>query len=150
MTTLATTYRDRLAGHLAQVENWILGAEFDVRELERQIAEAEQTLPNAAGQCQAAIASVRALLSDGPDSVAFRSDVDRQVAAYEAVTWKRTTETNWHTAQQAIETLKAKQANAKTTLHQAQALKRRVELAMQADELPTVADELEALLGLGD
>ncbi|GAX52861.1 hypothetical protein [Streptomyces olivochromogenes] len=145
MTTPAT-YRDRLAGHLAQVESWILGAEFDVQEFERQITEAGQHLANATRQFEAATANVHTLLSDGPDSVTFRSDVDRQVATLLATIQLRTTKTNLRTCQQALETLKAKQANAGATLPQAQALKRRIELAMQADELPSIADELEALL----
>ncbi|MGV9243607.1 hypothetical protein [Streptomyces sp. NPDC003710] len=144
--TTPTTHRDRLAGHLAQVENWILGAEHDVREFERQLADAERGLPVAAKQTDAAATSARAILGTGPDSVTFRSDIDREVAALEAVTWARATKTNLRTLKQAIDTLEAKLANSRTHLHQAQALKKRLELAMQVDELPSAVDELEALL----
>ncbi|WP_430378406.1 hypothetical protein [Streptomyces sp. B1-3] len=146
MTTPATAYRHRLARHLAEVENWLLGAQLDAREFERQIARAERTLPNAFNQCEAAVASGRAVLGDGPDSVSFRSDLDRQVATCEAVMRIRVAKTNLDVARQAVDILKAKRANAQTTLLQAQALKKRIQLAMQADELPCVADELEVLL----
>lgn len=148
MTT--TTYRDRLAAHLAQVDNWILGAEFDVQEFERQIAEAERGLSHASHLCSMTVASARAVLDGGPDSVTFRTEIDRQFATVEAAIQVRLGKTNVDAHQQAVETLKAKQANARTTLHQVQALKQRIELAMQAEELPTVTDELEALLGLGE
>jgi hypothetical protein len=146
MTTPATTRRDQLAGHLAQAENWVLGAEFDVREFEKQIAEAEQNLAQVARVFSMADANARAITGDGPDAVSFRSDVDREVAAYHAVTQARAAKVNWHAAQQTLDTLKAKQANSKTALLQAQALKQRVQLTMQAEELPSVLDELEALL----
>lgn len=146
MTTPATTYRDRLAGHLAQAENWVLGAEFDVCEFEKQIAEAEQNLAQVARVFSMADANSRAVTGDGPDAVSYRSDVDREVAAYHAVTQVRAAKVSWQAAKQGIETLKAKQANSKTALHQAKALKQRIELAIQADELPSAVDELEALL----
>ncbi|MET9071771.1 hypothetical protein ABZX95_06200 [Streptomyces sp. NPDC004232] len=149
-TTPTATYRDRLAGYLAEVENWILGAEFDVQELERQIAEAERNLSHASHLCSMTVASARAVLDGGPDSVTFRTEIDRQFATVEAAMNVRVNRTNVDAHRQAVETLKAKQANARTALHQAQALRQRIELAAQADELPTVADELEALLGLGD
>ncbi|GGX94758.1 hypothetical protein [Streptomyces anandii] len=144
--TTPTTHRDRLAGHLAEVENWILGARFDVQDFEKQIAEAERTLPNATNQCEAATASGRAVLGDGLDSVAFRSDIDRQVATCEAVMRIRIAKTNLEAARHAVDVLKAKQANARTTLLQAQALKKRIQLVMEADELPSAVDELEALM----
>ncbi|SEC88197.1 hypothetical protein SAMN05216489_01869 [Streptomyces sp. 3213] len=146
MATPTTTCRDRLVCHLAEVANWILGAEHDVSEFERQLAEADQHLSNATRQCEAAIASARAILSTGPDSVTFRREIDRQVATCEAAILVRVNATNLHATQQALDTLKAKQANAKTTLLQAQALRQRLQLAEQADELPSVTDELEALL----
>lgn len=145
-TTPATTYRDRLAGHLAQAESWILGAEHDVPELERQLAEAERNLSNSVRQGQASTANVRAVLGDGPDSVAFRSEIDRQVAAYQAATEARVVKATLQAGQQLVETLQAKLANRQTDLHQARALKKRIHLAMQADELPSVVDELEALM----
>ncbi|WP_043668332.1 hypothetical protein [Streptomyces xylophagus] len=146
MTTPLSTHRDRLAGHLVQVDNWALGAEFDVREFERQIEEAERNLANAARQFSMADVSARAVLGGGPDSVTFSSDVDRQVAALLAAIEMRANRTNLQAARETLSMLKAKQANAKTTLLQAQALRKRLQLAAEADELPRVTDELEALL----
>ncbi|MCH5677934.1 hypothetical protein [Streptomyces gilvus] len=144
--TTTPTRRDQLAGHLAQAENWVLGAEFDGREFEKQIAEAEQDLAQVARVFSMADANARTVTGDGPDAVSFRSDVDREVAAYHAVTQARAAKVNWLAAQQTLDTLKAKQANSKTALHQAKALRLRIELALQADELPSIVDELEALL----
>jgi hypothetical protein len=135
-----------LADHLALAQNWILGAELDIPELERQLAEAERNLPTTAQQHNAATANVRAILGTGPDSVPFRSETERQVAAYQAVTESRAVKTTLLQAQQAIDVLKAKLANRRTDLMQARSLHQRIELAMQADELPTVMDELETLL----
>ncbi|WP_405844644.1 hypothetical protein [Streptomyces sp. NBC_01518] len=135
-----------LAEHLAQVDSLVLGAEIDIPEFERQIAEAERNLPNALRQHQAATANVRALLGSGPDSVPFLSEIDRQAAALLAAIEMRGTKTNLRTCQQTIDTLKAKLANRRTDLLQAQALRQRVQLAMQTVELPTFEDELEALM----
>jgi hypothetical protein len=144
--TTPTTHRDQVAAHLAQVDNWILGAEQDVRELERQLAEAERNLAITAGQYRAAAANAHAILDDGPDSVAFRTDLDRQVAAYQVASETRAVKAVLQAGEQAIDTLKAKLANRRTDLLQAKALKQRIQLVMQADELPSVVDELEALL----
>lgn len=146
MNTTPTTYRDRLASHLTQVESWVLGAEQDIPELERRLAEAERNLSNSVRQGQAATANVHAVLGDGPDSVAFRSEIDRQVAAYQAACEARTVKAALQAGQQLVETLQTKLANRRTDLIQAQALRQRVELAMKAEELPSVVDELEALM----
>ncbi|MET7477643.1 hypothetical protein ABZT17_25195 [Streptomyces sp. NPDC005648] len=138
-----------LADHLAQADSWVLGAEHDVREFEKQLTEAERHLATTAGQYNAATANIRAIIGSGPDSVTFRGDLDRQVAAYQAATEARAVKATLQAGRQVIDTLKAKLANRRTDLIQAQALRQRIQLAMQADELPTAVDELEALLELG-
>jgi hypothetical protein len=135
-----------LTDHLAQVDSLALGAEIDIPEFERQIAEAERNLPNALRQHSATTANVRALVGSGPDAVPFLSEIDRQAAALLAAIEMRGTKTNLHACQQALDTLKAKLANRRTDLLQAQALRQRLQLAIQVGALPAIDDELEALM----